>query len=324
MNEMYKNAKIVVIDDIEQVLQSVKNRLEFEDMNVTCFSNPIEGMEYLKNNKVDVLLLDFFMPEMNGDEFVEKLREFNNETIVILQTGYSDKIPPIEIIDKMNIQGYLDKLKGEEELLIMTKSAIKTAMLKKEITSKNKQIDELMYKKLVLGDLVSSLINESKSQLFQISAMLDLIQSSSNNEFEKECGVIKNATSGIGNFYDAINFEKEEFMTAETTMDTIKELLKAKLKLSGAILNTTLNAEKYVELKGETRIIYIIIYIIEHMLSNNSKNITLEYNEENGEPKFIVKADQEALEYDKEKIDILKGTQKPLDIQLGNEIIIKI
>ena len=45
---------------------------------------------------------------------VEKLREYNNETIVILQTGYSDKIPPLEMIDKMNIQGYLDKLKGED------------------------------------------------------------------------------------------------------------------------------------------------------------------------------------------------------------------
>ena len=68
---IYKNANVVVIDDGEEVLRSVKNCLEFEDMNVECFLNPEEGLEYLKNNRPDVLLLDFFMPQMNGDEFVK-------------------------------------------------------------------------------------------------------------------------------------------------------------------------------------------------------------------------------------------------------------
>lgn len=36
------------------------------------------------------------------------------------------------MIDKMNIQGYLDKLKGEDELLLMTKAAIKTSFLNKK------------------------------------------------------------------------------------------------------------------------------------------------------------------------------------------------
>src|SRR5574344_2426451 len=120
MDKMYEQAKVVIIDDVEQVLKSDKRRLEFEGMNVNCFSNTEEGLEYLKENKGDVLLLDFFMPQMNGDEFVEKLRKYNEETIVILQTGYSDKIPPLNMIDKMNIQGYLDKLKGEDELVLMT------------------------------------------------------------------------------------------------------------------------------------------------------------------------------------------------------------
>ena len=143
---IYKNAKVVVIDDIEEVLNSTKSCLKFEDMQVECFSNPIEGLEYLKTNKVDVLLLDFFMPQMNGDEFVQKLREFNNETIVILQTGYSDKIPPLEMIDKMNIQGYLDKLKGEDELVLMTKAAIKTSFLNKQIIEKDREISKLHFK----------------------------------------------------------------------------------------------------------------------------------------------------------------------------------
>lgn len=56
---IYKNAKVVVVDDVEEVLNSTKSCLEFEDMQVECFINPLDGLEYLKNNKADVLLLDF-------------------------------------------------------------------------------------------------------------------------------------------------------------------------------------------------------------------------------------------------------------------------
>ena len=185
---IYKNAKVVVVDDVEEVLHSTKNCLKFEGMQVECFNNPIEALEYLKNNKADVLLLDFFMPQMNGDEFVKQLREFNQETIIILQTGYSDKIPPLEMIDKMNIQGYLDKLKGEDELVLMTKAAIKTSFLNKEIRKKDKEITKLSYKKAIMGNLIVNLVNEAKDQLMQIGGMNSAIATDENYQIESNDG----------------------------------------------------------------------------------------------------------------------------------------
>lgn len=85
--KMYKEARVLVVDDIEEVLSATKSTLKFEGMNVITYSNPKEALEFLKNNKIDVLLLDFFMPEMNGDKFIEELRKFNNETVIILRTG---------------------------------------------------------------------------------------------------------------------------------------------------------------------------------------------------------------------------------------------
>lgn len=133
---MYKEARVLVVDDIEEVLSATKSTLKFEGMNVITYSNPKEALEFLKNNKIDVLLLDFFMPEMNGDKFIEELRRFNNETVIILRTGYSDKVPPMEMLDSLNIQGYIDKLKGDDELVLMTKSAIKTSYLYKNCLNK--------------------------------------------------------------------------------------------------------------------------------------------------------------------------------------------
>ena len=41
---------------------------------------------------------------MNGDEFLEDLRKFDSETIVILQTGFADKVPPLDMMDRLDIQ----------------------------------------------------------------------------------------------------------------------------------------------------------------------------------------------------------------------------
>lgn len=103
----YNSKKILIVDDIESVIESYKRRLSLEGIEVYGISDPIEALNYLKSNRVDVILLDFFMPSLKGDQFIEKLREFDQKTIVILQTGYADKLPPLEMIDQLNIQRIL-------------------------------------------------------------------------------------------------------------------------------------------------------------------------------------------------------------------------
>lgn len=284
---IYKNAKIVVIDDVEEVLNSTKNCLEFEDMQVQCFSNPIEGLEYLKNNKVDVLLLDFFMPEMNGDEFVTKLREFNNETIVILQTGYSDKIPPLEMIDKMNIQGYLDKLKGEDELVLMTKAAIKTSILNKQIIEKDREISRLQFKNSITGSLITNIVNEAKDQLVQISAMNASIQS--DNAYELETRGIGNAIGTIGKLYNALSFD----YLKDITMNELKEITSILLKPILLISNSTLvfdDSDNCSIDQNASDIIYFIIEAVEILARNEKNDIKVRLQREDGKIKVIIDA----------------------------------
>lgn len=184
-NINYKDANIIIIDDDIQVLESVKDALEVRDMKIRTFSNPIEGLEYIKNNNVDVLILDYYMPEMNGSEVVEKLREYNNNTIVILQTGFADQIPPLEMIDKINIQGYVDKEEGIEKLILTIKSAIKTSELLKEIKEKENKIETLTYKKALIGNLISNLVNESMDQLFKITLANGIISKDTEKYMEQ-------------------------------------------------------------------------------------------------------------------------------------------
>lgn len=313
---IYKNASVVVVDDIEEVLQATKNCLEFEDMNVTCFLNPIEGLEYLKKNKVDVLLLDFFMPEMNGDEFVEKLREYNQETIVILQTGYADKIPPLEMIDKMNIQGYLDKLKGEDELVLMTKAAIKTSFLNKKIREKDREIAKLNYKKAIMGNLITNLVNEAKDQLMQISGMNESIKMDS-DEYETETKVIKSALEKTYELYEALNFETLEDIDLLQFNKIIRILLKPTLLLNNANLSLE-NEDKGIIVHKASDNIYLIIKLVEIIIENNCKEINVKTVEDKNNVYLSIIAEKTIDSIEMQEVDLLNDSA---NLTIENNII---
>ena len=313
---IYKNASVVIVDDIEEVLRATKNCLEFEELNVTCFSNPIEGLEYLKTNKADVLLLDFFMPEMNGDEFVEKLREYNQETIVILQTGYADKIPPLEMIDKMNIQGYLDKVKGENELILMTKSAIKTSFLNKKIREKDQEIAKLSYKKAIMGNLIANLANEAKDQLMQISGMNESIKMST-NDYETENKVIENALKKTYELYEALNFENLQNIDVLQFNKIINILLKPTILLNN--VNLSFETEnKEIIINEASNNIYLIIKLVEILVENKSKDINIKAVEDNDKTYLLIIAEEIINSINLQEVELLSNGK---DLNIENNII---
>lgn len=285
----YKNAKVVVVDDVEEILNSTRNCLEFEDMQVECFANPIEAIDYLKVNKADVLLLDFFMPQMNGDEFVKQLREFNQETIIILQTGYSDKIPPLEMIDKLNIQGYLDKLKGEDELVLMTKAAIKTSFLNKQIREKDKEISKLHFKKSITGSLITNLVNEAKDQVMQISAMNESIKADT-DDYEIETNGISKAVEKIEKLYTALNFEYIKEIRLSDLQNIIKILLRPTMLINNSRLDFE-ESENIIINENISDIIYIVIEIAQILTKDTKNSIIVKIENKNNAIVVNIKAD---------------------------------
>lgn len=307
--KIYENARIVIVDDVEEVLHSAKNCLEFEGMQVKCFNNPLDGLEYLKCNKDDVLLLDFFMPQMNGDDFVKELRKYNQETIVILQTGYSDKIPPLEMIDRMNIQGYLDKMKGEDELILMTKAAVKTSFLNKSLREKDKEIAVLSYKKATVGDLISHLINESKDQLFSIASMNEAIKEDS-EEFTEETRIIKNSVEKISELYDALNFEEQKTMNAQQLIKTLKELLKAKMLVNNSKLEIDCADSTIIIDNDADELIYLLLKIVDLFVKENSREIKIKIEEIDGNISYIIKSEKDSINLDIEELDVFTENEK--------------
>jgi two-component system, chemotaxis family, CheB/CheR fusion protein len=83
---------ILVVDDHEDATYVLERVLTSRRATVIAHRNPVAALGYLETSPVDVILSDFSMPQMNGIEFVERIRqtEKNQTTPAIALTGFPE------------------------------------------------------------------------------------------------------------------------------------------------------------------------------------------------------------------------------------------
>ena len=109
--------RVVAIDDSKSMLLLEKKYLEDLDIEVETFINPIEGIKYLrKNSKVDIILVDYIMPEMNGIDVIKTIRTFNSEVQIIMITSVGDNNLKLKAL-QMGATEFLNKPLLEAEFI---------------------------------------------------------------------------------------------------------------------------------------------------------------------------------------------------------------
>ena len=101
--------KILAVDDEEGIIDSLSIFLKRSGYNFTGVTDPLEAIEKVKTEHFDMLILDFIMTPLHGDQVVEEIRKFNKELYILLLTGHKDLAPPLETIRRLDIQGYCEK-----------------------------------------------------------------------------------------------------------------------------------------------------------------------------------------------------------------------
>ncbi|HIF40842.1 MAG TPA: response regulator [Planctomycetes bacterium] len=81
--------RILVVDDSKAILKVVERVLGERGYDITTKSRPIEALELLQHEQVDLMLVDILMPEMNGMQLVEKALAQYPDIKVLMMTGYS-------------------------------------------------------------------------------------------------------------------------------------------------------------------------------------------------------------------------------------------
>lgn len=82
--------KVISVDDTLMNLILIEEMAREIGIEVKSFENPLESLEYLKNNRVDLMFVDYMMPQMNGIELIKEALLIQNELIPIMVTAVDD------------------------------------------------------------------------------------------------------------------------------------------------------------------------------------------------------------------------------------------
>jgi CheY-like chemotaxis protein len=85
-----KSAVLLCIDDSEDVLECEKSFLESFGYTVLTAPSGGKGLELASKHAVDVVIVDYFMPEMSGEEVAIAMKRLNPLAPIILLTGAVD------------------------------------------------------------------------------------------------------------------------------------------------------------------------------------------------------------------------------------------
>lgn len=292
--DLIKNIKILLADDDEDYLMMTNEFLKQIGYNVDCASDGKEAVNKLKSGNYQIALLDFFMPELNGGEVIEEIRKENKELVIILQTGFSGQKPPIETMQKLNIQNYFDKTEGIDRLNLELISAVK-------IFNQQNEIELSKYKTMVIGKLMDNIAEEIKSDLLSIGAGIEVtnLMISTNDINNKEdveklkeyYERNKKSLEKIDKLLNALVCETKGEYDVLSNIDIV-ELIKliinseAKKKQINFVVNTSLKSSTYIT-GTINQAVFIICELLKELIDISPSSSTIEFTFTEDDQKWI-------------------------------------
>ena len=121
---------VLVVDDEEDTLKVIASNLSLEGYFVDTFTSPVYALKRFQEKDYDTVLVDYQMPEMNGLEFMQKVRAVNKDIPVIIFTAHATISRAVEAM-KEGAVDYLVKPLNYDELKIILKNSITVCLLRK-------------------------------------------------------------------------------------------------------------------------------------------------------------------------------------------------
>ena len=142
------NPVILCVDDDPSVLQALRSLLEktmggHVDIEVAeCGDDALDICDDLaeEGRPVSIVISDYIMPNMRGDELLIKLHERSPKMIKIMLTGQSDLTGVRRVINKASLYRFLEKPFNNADLVLTAKSAVESHRAEESLIHK---IDEL-------------------------------------------------------------------------------------------------------------------------------------------------------------------------------------
>jgi two-component system phosphate regulon sensor histidine kinase PhoR len=209
-------ARILVVDDEMGIREGCKRALSAEGYAVDDAENGNAGLEKVKENGYDLLLVDLMMPGISGLELIGKIHLIDPEIILVVITGHATIETAVEAMKK-GAYDYLSKPFSPDALIAVVKRGLEKRALRQEA----KQLYEERDQRLL------ELVNERSRMRTIIGCMADgiLVANMEGRLVLWNAASVKMLKS---RGFDVVGESLEYYIENQAMVDAIKEVLSAK------------------------------------------------------------------------------------------------
>lgn len=150
------NATILIVDDEKDYLELLSDVLTDEGyLNILKLSNPFQVSEVIQKAKIDLILLDIYMPGMNGLEVLENISHQNPDIPVIMVTAVDEVDLALKAI-KLGAYEFLIKPVDTDRLLLTISRALEKRFLDQELHSLRKPLNKAVKQRKFFEDIITN------------------------------------------------------------------------------------------------------------------------------------------------------------------------
>lgn len=125
-------SRILVVDDEHLIRWSLEQNLKKQGYDVTVAGSGEDALRILQEETPDLVLLDIQLPGINGLEVLEKIKELEDDVVVIMVTALGVLETAVKAM-RLGAHDYINKPFNLDELAIVIKKALETRELKREV-----------------------------------------------------------------------------------------------------------------------------------------------------------------------------------------------
>jgi DNA-binding NtrC family response regulator len=186
------------------VAQHLLSKYQGKRFNIQWKQDGVSALELLeKNPPIDMLLVDYYLPEMNGLDVTRAIRERNVDIPIIFLTSNRDFRLAIEVM-KYGVEDYIVKDEAVDSVLPRTIiNIMERVLLKRKIAEQQKSELIVQKKTDAIRELVVTVCHEFNNPLAAIKISTDILQRQTLSDRDKE--VIKDLDRNISLVEKEIN-----------------------------------------------------------------------------------------------------------------------
>ncbi|MDF1723321.1 MAG: response regulator [Alcanivorax sp.] len=126
MDEDRDMYQVMLVDDEDYILKALKRTINmYTDWEVETYQDPREALRRARTTVFDAVITDYMMPDINGLELLQELRDIQPDTIRILLTGVIDIETVMSAINKAGAFRFIPKPWDDDQLLDNIREGLK-------------------------------------------------------------------------------------------------------------------------------------------------------------------------------------------------------